>query len=326
MYLFIIENGEFYMGFLDNSGDIILDAVLTDLGRKRLAEGNFTISQFAVADDEINYTLYNPSHPSGSSYYDLEIIQTPILESFTNNTSAMKSRLITITDTGLLYLPVIKENTISSKSYDKHSLNTFLVAVDQKTEKTGDFDDKANGVGKEATTQAPRTGVLYGFSPNETGAAISLHQGIDNTNKPKRVELSETLREDQYIIQIDGRFGSILNENGDPVTTVEGGSLTTQDDDGFMFYTVSRNGNSDIVKDLRGSSTSPIAGSRGTQLTFKIKASDILTDNQSYFDRFGFTVTINSIACKAIDTMVRVSGVKTGYSVDVPVRFVKDIS
>jgi hypothetical protein len=313
------------MGFLDNSGDIILDAVLTDLGRKRLAEGNFTISQFAVADDEINYTLYNPSHPSGSSYYDLEIIQTPILESFTNNTSTMKSRLLTITDSGLLYLPVIKENTNTSKDFAKHSSNTFLVAVDQKTEKTGDFDNKANGIGKEITTGAVRTGVLYGFSPSETGAAISLHQGIDNVNKPKKVELSSTLTEEQYIIQIDGRFGTIVGKGGEPVTTGET-SVVTQDDDGFMFYTVSINGSSDIVQKLSPSSPSSIAGSRGTSLAFKIKASDILTDNQSYFDRFGFTVTINSIACKAIDTMVRVSGVKTGYSVDVPVRFVKDIS
>ena len=63
------------MGFLDNSGDIILDAVLTDAGRKELAAGTFSITKFALGDDEINYQLYNPAHPSGSSYYDLEIVQ-----------------------------------------------------------------------------------------------------------------------------------------------------------------------------------------------------------------------------------------------------------
>ena len=56
------------MGFLDNSGDIILDAVLTDLGRKRLAEGSFSISRFALGDEEINYALYNKNHPRGSAY------------------------------------------------------------------------------------------------------------------------------------------------------------------------------------------------------------------------------------------------------------------
>ena len=91
------------MGFLDNSGDIILDAVLTDTGRKRLAQGNgsFRISKFALADDEINYGLYNKSHSSGSAYYDLEILQTPVLEAFTNNASSVKSKLITISNTNL---------------------------------------------------------------------------------------------------------------------------------------------------------------------------------------------------------------------------------
>jgi len=75
------------MGFLDNSGDIILDAVLTDAGRQRLAkaDGTFKIVQFALGDDEINYGLYDKTNASGSAYYDLSIMQTPVFEAFTNN-------------------------------------------------------------------------------------------------------------------------------------------------------------------------------------------------------------------------------------------------
>ena len=78
------------MGFLDNSGDIILDAVLTDHGRKELSrgDGSFQITKFALGDEEIDYSLYNKTHPSGSAYYDLEILQTPILESFTDNAAS----------------------------------------------------------------------------------------------------------------------------------------------------------------------------------------------------------------------------------------------
>ena len=49
------------MAFLDNSGDIILDAVLTDEGRRRLAmgDGSFRITKFALGDDEIDYSLYD---------------------------------------------------------------------------------------------------------------------------------------------------------------------------------------------------------------------------------------------------------------------------
>ena len=97
------------MSFLDNSGDIILDAVLTDIGRKRMAAGNFTISKFALGDDEINYQLYNKAHPSGSAYYDLEIMQTPVLEPVTMN-NAINYGLMDITNLNLLYMPAIKTN------------------------------------------------------------------------------------------------------------------------------------------------------------------------------------------------------------------------
>jgi len=308
------------MGFLDNSGDIILDAVLTDLGRKRLAEGDFSITQFALGDDEINYTLYNPSHASGSAYYDLEIIQTPVLESFTNNTSTMKSRLITLTDNNLLYLPVIKENNLD-QSVGRHSTDIFLVAVDQKTEKEGEFKDGVAGIGKEANGPS-RVGVLYGLNPNLTTAFISLHQGIDNLNKPNSQPLGIALQEDSYVIQIDGRFGTIVNTEGVPLSE----ESQSQDDDGFIIYNVDFNGDDEIVQSLNSSQASPLEGSRGTQLGFKIKASDNLTDNVSYFDRFGFTTIVESLSCKVIDTMVRVTGMKTGYSIDIPVRFIKDIS
>ena len=120
------------MGFLDNSGDIILDAVLTDAGRERLArgDGSFKVIKFALGDDEINYTNYNKSAASNSK--DLEILQTPVLEAFTNNTSLMKSKLITITRTDLLYLPVIKLN--GSLGVAKYSAeNVVLVTSDETT-------------------------------------------------------------------------------------------------------------------------------------------------------------------------------------------------
>ena len=77
------------MGFLDNSGDIILDAVLTDAGRQRLArgDGSFNVTKFAFGDEEINYRTFSGRHASGSAYYDLEVMQSPVLEAFTNNTS-----------------------------------------------------------------------------------------------------------------------------------------------------------------------------------------------------------------------------------------------
>ena len=102
------------MAFLDNSGDIILDAVLTDLGRKRLAEGNFRITQFALGDDEIDYGLYDKDHPSGSAYYDLEILQTPVFEAFTQTNANINYGLISLASTNILYMPSLKLNDKTS--------------------------------------------------------------------------------------------------------------------------------------------------------------------------------------------------------------------
>ena len=100
------------MAFLDNSGDIILDAVLTDTGRFRLAkgDGSFKVVKYAFADDEIDYSLYNLDHTSGSAYYDLDILKSPVLEAFTNNTSTMKHKLLSIPRTNLRFLPIMKLN------------------------------------------------------------------------------------------------------------------------------------------------------------------------------------------------------------------------
>jgi hypothetical protein len=122
------------MAFLDNSGDIILDAVLTDTGRLRLAkgDGSFNITKFALGDDEINYELYDKNHPSGSAYYDVEILQSPVLEAFTNNTSVLKSKLLSVSRTNLLYLPEIRNNATDGIAQNS-SNNIVSIAVDQST-------------------------------------------------------------------------------------------------------------------------------------------------------------------------------------------------
>ena len=116
------------MAFLDNSGDIILDAVLTELGRKRMADGNFNITQFALGDDEIDYSLYNANHPSGSAYYDLEILQTPVMEAATRQASSIKYGLLSITDTTLTYMPSLKVNEKVEKSLKKLGGVYYLAA------------------------------------------------------------------------------------------------------------------------------------------------------------------------------------------------------
>ena len=114
------------MAFLDNSGDIILDAVLTDTGRKRMADGNFKITNFGLGDDDINYSQYNKNHPSGSAYYDLEILQTPVLQAFTQTNANINYGLLNITNTNILYMPSL---VINSKQTEQQTIKNGIYYI-----------------------------------------------------------------------------------------------------------------------------------------------------------------------------------------------------
>ena len=95
------------MGYLNNSV-VTVDAILTTKGRQMLAQndGSFRITQFALADDEIDYTLYNPNHPSGSAYYGEAIANMPLLEAFPQETQTMKYKLVTL-PRGTAKMPIL---------------------------------------------------------------------------------------------------------------------------------------------------------------------------------------------------------------------------
>lgn len=95
------------MGILSNT-TVTVDAILTKKGRELLArgDGSFRITQFSLSDDEIDYTLYNPNHPSGSAFYGEAIEATPIIEAFPDETQMMKYRLVTL-PRGTAKLPVL---------------------------------------------------------------------------------------------------------------------------------------------------------------------------------------------------------------------------
>jgi hypothetical protein len=95
------------MGYLNNSV-VTVDAILTTKGRQLLAQndGAFRITQFALADDEIDYTLYNPNHPSGSAYYGQALQNMPLLEAFPQETQMMKYKLVTL-PRGTAKMPIL---------------------------------------------------------------------------------------------------------------------------------------------------------------------------------------------------------------------------
>ena len=313
------------MAFLDNSGDIILDVVLTDHGRKVLAkgDGSFQITKFALGDEEIDYSLYNSSHASGSAYYDLEILQTPVLEAFTNNASSMKTKLVSFQDMTLLYLPILKLNeNLNDTQRFANPVNAYVVAVDRETEGT-DAAGTTKAIGVDSSGKHV-VGVLFGES-FESSNSIRIDQGVDSSEvSPKQVSLMQGMIEDVYIIQIDNRLGRIVDLNGGLIAE------DYVDDDNIAFYTVdSSDGVVKMNSDDSNSSTQAISGPRGSMLQFKIASSLDLNTSTYLFTQLGGTSTMTqkggSGPVRHIDTIVRVTGMMTGYSVDVPVRFVKTI-
>tara|TARA_R110002020_G_scaffold154024_2_gene333554 strand:+ start:212 stop:1141 length:930 start_codon:yes stop_codon:yes gene_type:complete len=309
------------MGFLDNSGDIILDAVLTDTGRMRLAkgDGSFKIVKFALGDDEINYELYNKDHADGSAYYDLEVMQTPVLEAFTDNAASMKSKLISIPRNNLLYLPVIKLNEVFDTSATaRHSTGHFLIAVDS----TSETDLEINS---SAVTNA---GVLFGENPGGNGNRIRLDQGLDTTAISPGRSLDPLLVETQYMVEIDSRLGSLVSS-----TDSTKASVSFIDDDSIATYYLSRGTDNQFVTDIVDTSDSTnqsIAGPRGTKIVFKIMSSLELNTSDYLFDTIGSTETFDAkdsatTSYKIIKTNVRVTGVNTGYRIDIPVKFCKKV-
>ena len=310
------------MAFLDNSGDIILDAVLTDTGRFRLArgDGSFRIAKFAFGDDEINYTLYNKNDSRGSAFYDLEIMQTPILEAFTNNTSLMKSRLVSIDRTNLLYLPILKLNEVTANTARNDSTtqakNSFIVAVD---------DDTLNEVGTDIK------GLMFGAAPGDGGQkTIMVDQGLDTNEISPRSDIDVDLLETQYIIEIDNRLGRI----------VDGQGAATQpsfiDDDNIASYYFSLQSDRNLIRRINnnqaigeGSNTETIKGPRGSRIRFRIASSIDLQTSDFLFTKLGNTgqsfakATSGTATVSTIDTHVRITGLTTGYRIDIPVRFIK---
>lgn len=351
------------MAFLDNSGDIILDAVLTDTGRLRLAQGDgsFKISKFALGDDEINYALYNKTHASGSAYYDLEVLQTPILEAFTNNTSNLNSKLMSMSRTNILYMPTLKLNKItgqdvtdsiqrhSSFMYDRPESGSsvswadtkFVVAVDEDTLNALLF----NKTGQTITYHK----VIQGFGGANVGATageIRIDQGLDSDAISPTTGMDADLVETAFIIELDYRLGRLkppISQTPAPVNFI--------DDDNIASYYVTdsayvkNNPSTDAIgEDKPGTNNygpQVHAGPRGTILQFRLHASAELQNSTYLFTQlgssedtdgssntFGFLTSderdiVENKTTYYLDTTVRVVGANTGIRMDIPVRYVK---
>ena len=304
------------MAFLDNSGDIILDAVLTDAGRQRLArgDGSFKVVQFALGDDEINYGLFDKSKES--SFQDLTILQTPIFEAFTNNIASLNSKLLTIPRTDLLFLPTIKPaaKTFSSTVTGAEELiNAYICLVDKVTE---DYDTNTFNL-KESS------GLIKGATIAGSNKIV-LHQGLDTVQISKDLQIDQDLRETQYIVELDNRFGAIVSTRSTTTNIMEA-AKSFVDDDNIAQYYFSCGTDPEFASNLAPGSSQYIRGPNGSALEFFVRSSLELQTSTYLFDTLGKNITINSKNYKLIKSNVTVTGATTGYSVNIPLYFLKAV-
>jgi len=321
--------------FLDNSGDIILDAVLTDVGRQRLAraDGSFKITQFAFGDDEINYALYDST--ASTARKDLEILKAPVFEAFTNSATGLQHRLLTLDGKlNTLYLPVARVNTKNTVGFpyagstdNGGTENQFVVLASQLSV------DKYLRTATQDNREIP-VGFINGVSPaNAAPTTIVVDQGIDNNAISYTVALPDDLDESVFILQADSR---LLRPVGADATEVPA-SFT--DTDNISTYVISFSGaNNSFFRrgatgdDEKGNST--IQGSRGKSLLISFVASTDVAASDFLFDQIGTTKTnyfptqegSGNRNAKVIDAVVRLTGNTTGISVDLPIRVVRAIS
>ena len=276
------------MAFQDNSGDIIFDVVLTDEGRRRLArgDGSFNIVKFALGDDEINYELYDTT--AATQNQDIQILQTPVFEAFTNNTSVMSSMLMSIPRNNLLYLPILKVNEVSDgTSTTFHSNNVFNVAVDGNTENNNGLSSGTTALAYNSDGKI-REGFMLGFSTQKASNYIRIDAGIDNDAVPPATNIADLfLDETQYSIEIDSRLGSIISKDG--ATRLSPSSI---DDDNIALYVLSAETDPAFVftntsTDSGTSNGQVIAGARSTYLEFRIASSINLRQSDFLFNQIG---------------------------------------
>ena len=84
------------MGYLNNN-TIVVEAILTKKGREIMSKGGtLNITRFALADDEIDYSLWQGDHPLGTNYYGTVIENMPITEATPDESQIMRYKLVTL--------------------------------------------------------------------------------------------------------------------------------------------------------------------------------------------------------------------------------------
>jgi len=203
------------MGYLNNSS-ITTDAILTKKGRELLArnDGSFNITQFAVADDEIDYGLWNPAHPLGSDYYGVIIENMPLVEAFADESNVMRYKLLTL-PMKTARIPVISvgQSSVTLTSPGQ----TFVI-----TPSTINYDSGNATLGYTAILSNSDAAALQVAVPVTSGVSPTLPRFIGDAEAAQTVSATgfsfTVVAKQQLVSDVNATVTIIGNETGGRTT------------------------------------------------------------------------------------------------------------
>ena len=323
------------MAFQDSCGDIILDAILTDLGRKKMAQGDFRVTKFSLGDDEVDYSLRSTQN---QLYKNPRITDLPVFEAFNAQNAVINYGLVVYTRLDVFYTPTLK----SLESHVDEALrpynNYYYFSVNSETS------------AKLRTKFGSNQFHIENNEPVKTKLIIS--SGIIDSAAPadllgkERFLMSTGLYDSYYAVYCDSRF--IQNTMAPPI-----GSYIKNDTAGNVYanfaplqpnvkislaqvldhYDCYRFSGFDnmILKNENGSGVLPHSGSRGTVTAMNFVAYDRLSgvsqagpaDEYYIFGTTGHTLFGGSDKYDYIDTTIYVEGLSSNASIRVPLRIIR---
>jgi hypothetical protein len=173
-----------------------------------------------LADDEVDYDLWNPAHPLGKNYYGVAIESMPVTEAVPDETQVMKYKLVTLPK-GQLYLPVVSTNVSSvtlsaasqtsvisistslsdgqttnpsdlNKSYTVTILDSTFVTI-QGTPTTTSFNQIATSVSAQVSATGGLGTLTLQYKPNTTSEQKTTKLIITGNDTGGRVVIPVTI-------------------------------------------------------------------------------------------------------------------------------------
>jgi len=185
------------MAFQNSAGTIVIDAVLTDIGRKRKAQGKFKVTHFGLGDDEVDYAFGNKK--SGTWEITASV---PVLEAFSGQQANIKYGLLNLPRNDIYYLPLLRANqkiTGSVKSHESGSCYYLSVNYQTSQQLKSDITDVSRG--KFLENESVTTNVLLIESGIDTTTTVA------RTSKAQDTYLrSAGLYDHYYIVYCDSRL------------------------------------------------------------------------------------------------------------------------